>query len=438
MVFVTLGSGRGQSQTGGAGATPDANQPKQEAPLLLHVDGSIDNVVQFEDLTMQNGDWLLNANRMTFGVTGKTRKWFDFSARVVSKLYGGTTELYLAPYMVAAVRQALLIPDPLTGLLGVGPYLRNQVANTFYVQEAYGGVHLGPVYVRLGRQRFSSGTGYSFNPTDLFNHKNPIDPLYEVDGMDAISVEMKHSGKEVRFLLRPSASRSPDYLLRAGTVLANWKVAAQFTSIERARVVWGAINTTAGLSLLDQGSSVSNFTESSRWRQIAVEFERAWGGLRFYGEAGFAFVDIARKAPAGLGTLQNDDRDHERILIGLDRKFPSGLRMVLEYMRLGQGRLHDQPLTLNDLMAYYTGEVLTADKDTVYGEISRPLTKRVDAELKTTTTVNHPGILVNPWVHFRLAPGLKFSLSVYDSCTVSDGLYSNGGLGAYARVRFDF
>ena len=42
----------------------------------------------------------------------------------------------------------------------------------------------------IGKQPISLGTGYAWNPLDIFNRKDLIDPTYEQAGINALRMEI--------------------------------------------------------------------------------------------------------------------------------------------------------------------------------------------------------------------------------------------------------
>jgi hypothetical protein len=394
----------------------------------------LDNVLHYEELGGQQEDWLMNATRGTLRLEGRTREHVSFKLGVVARVFQGSTLLELPPFMPAHIYETLVPADPEGALPGTDQYLQNGLSSQFYLQEAYGDLAFPLFRARLGRQKVETGTGYAFNPTDLFNRKNPIDPTYEVDGIDAALAAFQVSTNSKLSLLVASQAGAANYLGRLDTNIQQWEVAFQYSSVVRPRVDWETINTPYGLSILSRGASIPDFARAFRWHQVAGEFSMSWRAIRLYGEGGIAFIE----RPEDIGTFGEEAGTHERLLVGADHAFESGARIILEYMRLGQGRTADSPIRLNDLMGYYTGEMLSTNKDTVFSELSCPIAKSTELSLTLLLGSNHPAFFINPWFHFDLAPGLRVSFSFYQAVGAKDGQYARVGPGGYARMKFEF
>jgi hypothetical protein len=99
------------------------------------------------------------------------------------------------------------------------------------------------------------------------------------------------------------------------------------------------------------GVTVADFERVFRWNQVAVEAGRPLRGGRAYAEVAVAFIH----PPADPGTLGPDSKTHERLLFGIDYTFASQVRVIAEYMRLGEGRPGGELLTLNDEQGFFEG-----------------------------------------------------------------------------------
>ncbi|MFN8095787.1 MAG: hypothetical protein U0599_26805, partial [Vicinamibacteria bacterium] len=205
--------------------------------------------------------------------------------------------------------------------------------------------------------------------------------------------------------------------------------------IPRGRGDWETVNTTAAVAALDAGTvGVGDFERVFRWNQVAMEITRPFRGGRAYAELGYAFLD----PPPDPGTLGPDSRDHERLLLGVDYTFASKVRVIAEYMRLGEGRPGGELLTLNDEIGFVKGETLSADQDNAYLEVAGPLGRRFSASLKVLGMLDHAAIGLNPWLYFDPSPQVRIAASIYGYLGVEESTYSNVGLGAFAEVRWSF
>ncbi len=232
-------------ETGSEESSPAANKGAGPTFRSLEFHGFLDSVMHFEELREKQREWWLNTNRATFRTFATVNEHLDFKVGVVGRMLIGTKTLDYVPFMPWHVRDELIPDDPVSGRPGTGDYLVGQAEGDLYVQEAYGNVNAGRLFFRLGRQKIETGVGYSYDPTDLLNRKNPLDPTYEPDGFDAARVGFRLSSEsDFQVLVVPRGI--PAYLARLENRAESGKLALQFTSVARPRVNWNAMNTSCG------------------------------------------------------------------------------------------------------------------------------------------------------------------------------------------------
>ena len=62
--------------------------------------------------------------------------------------------------------------------------------DTLYLDNLFAKHYLKSLDITLGKQQLSFGSGYAFNPTDIFNKKEISDPQYEQAGVNAIRADI--------------------------------------------------------------------------------------------------------------------------------------------------------------------------------------------------------------------------------------------------------
>jgi len=157
-------------------------------------------------------------------------------------------------------------------------------------------------------------------------------------------------------------------------------------------------------------------------------------GVGIHGEGGYAFV----KPVGSTGSLERAARDHERLLIGIDYTFKFQLYLIAEYMRLGQGIRLGDSVGLNERMAYLSGEVLTANRDTLFLGGSYPITSLIDLGLYTIIGCNDPSAVINPRVDVDLYKALDLAVSGFIPVGSENSQNGHAGPGFFVRLRYSF
>lgn len=404
--------------------------PVAAAPSLpFEFRGYVENTTNIEYDTDAEEDILLNAGRVRVNLSGEPDRSLDFGIGLVGTMNTGATSVDLLRYMPDAVRKQI-VPGA-EALFGF-----QMDEDDLFVQEAFGTLYADHFRLRVGRHKFYTGTGYAFNPIDLFNVKNPLDPTYEVNGLDAalLTLDLPRQIQLQALALYDDQVESSGYLARLKGYVGGWDVAAQYSHVIKQRVDWQALNSEAALEAFTYGASFDSFVREFRWHMPAVEFAGELWEWGLYGEGGYVFAEAIDDA----GTLIDAAGDHERLLLGLDHTFEFQLYVMLEYLRLGQGRADTADITLNDRMAYFSGEILSTNRDTLFTGLSYPLSDLIEGSLYGMFNLNDGSILLNPWVIYDVRPGLTLSLSANIPLGEQDSQMGNAGPGGFARLKWNF
>ena len=414
------------------GAEPETPLPDslpQASAFLFDFRGYIENTTNIEYVKEPEQTILLNAGRARLNLSGKPDPAFDVGLGLVGTLNSGETELSLANYLPDSLQEQILPEAESLFWYEIGE-------EELYLQEAFGSFYSEHFRLRIGRHKFYSGTGYAYNPIDLFNTKDPLDPSYETDGIDALllSLELPHQTELQGVLRFGDDFENTDYLARLKSSLRGWDLALQYSYSLKSRTDWETLNSEEALLALAQGASFDNFVREFRWHLIGGEFSGELFGWAIYGEGGYVFVD----ALGELGTLEDAAQDHERLLLGLDHTFDSQVYLLLEFLRLGQGRIDSADIRLNDRMGYLSGELLSIDRDTVFSGISYPIGDLSEFSFYTIIGCSEPSAILNPWLIYDLRPGLKLSFSA--NIPVGDEESQNGKAGpaGFMRLKWNF
>jgi hypothetical protein len=375
--------------------------------------GYLEDTLNLEYLKATKETAQLNNLKLRLNTGGEITDSFRFGLSFIGVSNTGDREFGLTGYLPERVENQ--IPEDWRSAYGY--QLQNESS---YLQEAYGEWVSERVSLRFGRHKFYSGTGYAYNPIDLFNRKNPVDPTYETNGQDAVLLTLKlDSGTEIEAVVRSEDDyKNLDAQARVKGFIGDWDVAAGLTRCGKKRIDW------------IMGGMERKFV----WNMVSAEFSGEVMGVGLYGEGGWVMVD----KPDDPGSLSRAGRDHARLLIGMDYTFESQLYVMAEYLRLGQGREGADELDLNDRFAYLTGEILSTNKDTLFLGASYPLTDLIDFSLYGIVNCNESSLILNPWIIWDLHEGLKLSASM--SIPAGDDEGSNGrmGISGFLRLRYSF
>ena len=69
-------------------------------------------------------------------------------------------------------------------------FYRFSFSDQTFLDNAYVMIRMKYADLIVGKQQISLGTGYVWNPTDIFNIKDILDPTYEQPGHNAIRLDI--------------------------------------------------------------------------------------------------------------------------------------------------------------------------------------------------------------------------------------------------------
>jgi hypothetical protein len=89
-------------------------------------------------------------------------------------------------------------------------------------------------------------------------------------------------------------------------------------------------------------------------------------------------------------------------------------------------------------MAYFSGEALSTNRDTLFTGLSYPLSDLIEGSLYSILNLNDGSFLLNPWLIYDVRPGLKLSLSGNIPIGDESSQVGKSGPGGFARLKWNF
>ncbi|MFH1415773.1 MAG: hypothetical protein ABIH89_06780, partial [Elusimicrobiota bacterium] len=204
---------------------------------------------------------------------------------------------------------------------------------------------MSPYYgdITIGKQQISMGTGYAWNPTDVFNTKEVSDPTYEQTGRYAVRLDL------------PVADRTT-----AVMIYGSDDDIKNFTSLLKIK---------SGYSRYDF-SLVAVRTEKTKTDYInfaSKEHDRILLGGDVVGEL------------FGLGVwceyaynFMEDTSDYAETVIGTDYTLTNGVYLMSEYFRNTAAEVNQENYDLNDWLKYMSAERKSISRDQLYMLVTVP------------------------------------------------------------------
>jgi len=256
------------------------------------------------------------------------------------------------------------IPDPMKNRLSF------PLSDTLFIDDLridYFGRHLA---FSVGRQQMSPGCGYAWNPVDIINSKDIMDPTYEQPAQPGVSAVLSLPRS---FLLTWHSVASPGvslednlqmFILKSSSSFADLSISAAFTRDP---------------SFFDPFSF-----NSRRMLGFTAETDIMGLGLR------------AEYAANQLGSVFSDDgARRDEALLGLDYTFSNSLYILAEYFHNGFG-VEKEAVDLLSLDRSFRAVVRSLNRNYAFVHALYPLTDLSSAGLSIIANLDDGSASVNP------------------------------------------
>ena len=269
-----------------------------------------------------------------------------------------------------------------------------ELEDRFYVDNAYIRISPWRFDITVGKQQLPWGTGYAWNPTDLFNSKNIFDPTYEKEGVTAV---------KIAFTPVPMAE------ILAALVFLDWEDAIgfgdQFEPAAAFRVKGYAAGFDFSLSYLQRTEYDFDMESPIGWIETSLEQLLDIGRFKMFlflpelealltseGLAGLEMEPLQRRrhvagadlvgeikgvgiwAEAGYNLIDEPRRDWWEVIVGTEYTFDFETHVMAEYYYNGRGRSRAEDYTLSDWMMVFSAMMNQIGRHYVFAGGEHPVT----------------------------------------------------------------
>jgi hypothetical protein len=381
------------------------------APLAAQAELEIFGYLETQYLgTGVQGDFhQIFSNKLRVDIKKELTQDFSFAANFTYKTFHGKKRWDILRFLPPSLTAG--IPEEMRGLY-VFPFFDQDYLDNAYISLAFRSFDL-----TMGKQQISLGTGYAWNPTDVFNIKDLMDPTYEQPGFNALRLDV--------FLGKASSLTclySPDETWRDSARMVRLK-----TRIFHFDLSLLAIEKTwrfHDYEVFDAASK--NFLEQPEKRRLlgaAAAGELLGLGVWFEG----AYNWMGRT------------KDFFEMVAGFDYTFDFQTYIMVEFYRNTLGRTDFSMVTLNDWMRLYANEQKTVSRNQAFLLIRHPATDFLDVGLSTVASLSDGSLALVPTLSYSLSDNVE--LTAYLSVNIGKAGKAYGrssGTGGMMRARVYF
>ena len=373
--------------------------------------GSYENTL--DGLYLNESKCILDENRLRLDLNATFGSAVSFTGDIVFRKFFGKIRYDAASYL--PVHIAHPFPEEVLALFGeqAGGEMDFIYKDTIYVDNAALTLEKGRTLITAGIQQLPWGSGYAWNPTDLWNVKDILDPTYDKPGQAAV----KYNQGIGPLSLTAVAGFAADYTKTPWTVSLSSIVAGFDLTVLGAYRSTGFQNAFIGEGSWNRNRYCVGYSISGQIASVGVHSEGGWNRET----VDESFTRQYQSAMDELVSLQNmgvnadlfssdhsDKRDYFQFVAGVDYTFAvgNGLYVMGEYFFNDDGKKESERYTIEDWAEYLSGENLSLGMHTLFGGVSYSVTDLSTLSLYAIGNLSDRSVAFNPW----------FTASITDDC----------------------
>ena len=314
---------------------------------------------EYDHLQLKGTNYNFGYNKLRLDLESRSNESIMIAANINFRLYHGKTDWNLFDF----------IPMDTVEVDG------EQI--TSITESLLDEIYLNNIYLRssfslfdftIGKQPISLGTGYAWNPLDIFNRKDLIDPTYELPGINALRMEIPIVDRTAL-----DAIITPD---------STWEMSSKMIQLKSGLGSFDySLNAAYQYHLIPSGKS--DFT----YDQIY------FGGNSFAGEFG----------EFGLWgeTLWSLDADNNfgEVVLGVDHTLNNGIYLMAEYFHNSLGSEKDN-LRFEHFMHYYNGETHSLMQNYIFAMGMYNVTAYISSSLLAFGNLDDQSFILAPQIEW--------------------------------------
>jgi hypothetical protein len=358
---------------------------------------------------LQGKFYQLFTNKLRVDLKSDLSDNITFAANFDLIHYLGKTEWNVLDFLSDDVKSA--IPEDMLSFYMI-PF-----SNEVFLDNAYIKFSFKPFDLTLGKQQISLGTGYVWNPTDVFNIKDVLDPTYEQPGHAALRLDIPLSSSYTL-----TALYSPEETWEKSTKLLQLKGAISHfdyhvIAVER---IWLFHDYT------EFDYEHMNFMDMSEKRKmLGGSTVGELLGLGVWGE--YAYNWMAKSD------------DFYELVVGADYTFDFQTYVMMEYYRNTLGKSDYKDYDINDWMRFLATEKKAICRDQAYIFVQHPVTDLLNIGLQTVCCISDNSVAFVPTLVYSLSDNVEVYAYLNFNLGKESTFYGkNMGNGGLIRLRAYF
>lgn len=351
-------------------------------PLVSQTDFFGYYETEMDQIRSRGTDYSFGYNKVRLDLSVSPLEEVTLLANLNYQLFHGQKTWDLFDFLPGHITAGLM-----TAGIGEFPFT---LQDTLYLDNAYLRLSMGIFDVTVGKQQLSLGTGYAWNPLDIFNRRLFLDPTYEQFGINALRVELPLAE---RLLIDVIFSPGEDWNKSDRLILGKVGLGRFDITASAGRYVW----------------SITQF-DATTFQLSAINEKRQMIGGAVVGEV----LQWGVWSEGSWISVEND-RDYLEYVVGVDHTFDFSTYLLVEYYRNGGGIVRRNNLQVEDYLSYYTGETHSLMQDYLFTLLNHPVTDLLTFGIIGIANFNDGSAVFSAEIEYNLFENVHLTLGVSSS-----------------------
>jgi hypothetical protein len=358
---------------------------------------------------IHNDFYQLTTNKLRIDLSSNISDQISFAANFDYITYHGKTEWNILDFLSNDITSD--IPVDMQSFYKIPFNDRSFLDNTYFK------LALEKFDVTVGKQQISLGTGYVWNPTDIFNIKDPLDPTYEQPGHNAARLDI---------------TLGSDYTLSAlYSTEEDWQQSGKLVRLK------GRVSRfDVALIAIESDWTFHDYTtiDTAKMNFVVLPEKRRLFGVSTAGEL------------LGVGTWleyaynkMDKSKDFYELVVGTDYTFDFETYVMIEYYRNMLGKTDYKKYDLNDWMRSYASEQKAIARDQVYTLVQHPISDLITLGSSFIYSISDNSLAIVPTLNYSFSENMDI-MAYLNTNTGKEGtaFSRNSGDGGIVRARIYF
>ncbi len=323
--------------------------------------------------SIKNDFLLLYSNKLRVDLKSSLSEKVTFAANFDYITYHGKTEWNILDFL----RSDVIAEVP----AGAESFFVLPFSDRHFLDNAYIKLSFKYFDLTVGKQQISLGTGYVWNPTDVFNIKELFDPTYEQPGHNALRLDVPLGSM---YTLTTLFSPEDTWKNSAKLIQIKGRISHFDYSLTGIEKVW-------------------RFHDYTQFDFVNMNFLELPGKRKLLGASTAGeLLGLGVWAEYAYNWMENSE-DFYELVVGTDYTFNFQTYIMVEYYRNTLGKTDYEKYNLNDWMRMIALEQKAISRDQIYVFIQHPAADLLSVGISTIYSISDNS--------FALAPTLNYSLS---------------------------